>query len=162
MDIKLSGGQKQRISIARAVYTNADVYILDDRHIFKHAPTTIPADKTCILFTNGVNHLKESLSHRQFMSLARTMLAKNTRVLCLDETTAAIDVETDNATQHASRREFQNCTVLTITHRINTIMGTDKILVLEHGRVAEFDSPSALLQKKDGHFYRLVSQSGNA
>ncbi|KAF9139209.1 hypothetical protein BGX30_008254 [Mortierella sp. GBA39] len=67
--INLSGGQKQRASIARAVYSNADMYILDDplsaadalvdHHIFKHAFTTIPADKTCILITNGVNHLKE-------------------------------------------------------------------------------------------------------
>ncbi|KAF9109570.1 Multidrug resistance-associated protein 1, partial [Mortierella sp. 14UC] len=67
--INLSGGQKQRISIARAVYANADVYILDDplsavdahvdHHIFKHALTTILADKTRILVTNGVNHLKE-------------------------------------------------------------------------------------------------------
>ncbi|KAF9551484.1 hypothetical protein EC957_008153 [Mortierella hygrophila] len=68
-DINLSGGQKQRALIARAVYANADVYILDDplsavdahvdHHIFIHALTTIPADKTCILSTNGVNHLKE-------------------------------------------------------------------------------------------------------
>ncbi|KAG0248347.1 hypothetical protein BGZ95_008100, partial [Linnemannia exigua] len=67
--INLSGGQKQRISIARAVYANADVYILDDplsavdahvdHHIFKHALTTILADKTRILVTNGVNHLKQ-------------------------------------------------------------------------------------------------------
>ncbi|KAF9079159.1 hypothetical protein BGX23_004894, partial [Mortierella sp. AD031] len=67
--INLSGGQKQRISIARAVYANADVYILDDplsavdahvdHHIFKHALTTILANKTRILVTNGVNHLKD-------------------------------------------------------------------------------------------------------
>ncbi|KAF9898210.1 hypothetical protein EC991_000509, partial [Linnemannia zychae] len=67
--INLSGGQKQRISIARAVYANADIYILDDplsavdahvdHHIFKHALTAILADKTRILVTNGVNHLKE-------------------------------------------------------------------------------------------------------
>ncbi|KAF9129887.1 Multiple drug resistance-associated protein-like transporter 1, partial [Linnemannia schmuckeri] len=96
------------------------------------------------------------------MSLARAMLAKNTRVLCLDEATAAIDVETDNAIQRALRREFQNCTVLTIAHRINTIMDSDKILVLEQGRIAEFDSPANLLEKKDGLFYGLAAQSGNA
>ncbi|KAI7821503.1 hypothetical protein BC939DRAFT_504298 [Gamsiella multidivaricata] len=102
-----------------------------------------------------------SLGQRQLMSLARAMLAKNTRVLCLDEATAAIDIETDNAIQRALRREFVGCTVLTIAHRINTIMDSDRILVLEKGRVAEFDSPQTLLQKKDGIFFSLASQSGN-
>ncbi|KAI9233433.1 MAG: hypothetical protein BYD32DRAFT_465341 [Podila humilis] len=102
-----------------------------------------------------------SLGQRQLMSLARAMLHKSTRVLCLDEATAAIDIETDNAIQRALRKEFTGCTVLTIAHRINTIMDSDKILVLDHGRVAEFDSPKALLQKPDGIFYSLAAKSGN-
>ncbi|KAF9434197.1 hypothetical protein BGZ76_008408 [Entomortierella beljakovae] len=102
-----------------------------------------------------------SLGQRQLMSLARAMLSNNTRVLCLDEATAAIDVETDNAIQRALRREFTNCTVLTIAHRINTIMDSDRILVLEKGQVAEYDSPQNLLQKKDGIFYSLAAKSGN-
>ncbi|KAG0330341.1 hypothetical protein BG000_011734 [Podila horticola] len=103
-----------------------------------------------------------SLGQRQLMSLARAMLHKSTRVLCLDEATAAIDIETDNAIQRALRREFTGCTVLTIAHRINTIMDSDKILVLDHGRVAEFDSPKELLQRPEGIFYSLATKSGNA
>ncbi|KAG0031446.1 hypothetical protein BGZ81_001224 [Podila clonocystis] len=103
-----------------------------------------------------------SLGQRQLMSLARAMLHKSTRVLCLDEATAAIDIETDNAIQRALRREFTGCTVLTIAHRINTIMDSDKILVLDHGRVAEFDTPKELLQRPEGIFYSLATKSGNA
>ncbi|KAF9416233.1 hypothetical protein BGZ94_010270 [Podila epigama] len=102
-----------------------------------------------------------SLGQRQLMSLARAMLQKNTKILCLDEATAAIDVETDNAIQRALRREFTGCTVLTIAHRINTIMDSDKILVLDHGRLAEFDSPKVLLQRPDSIFYSLAVKSGN-
>ncbi|KAF9937452.1 hypothetical protein BGZ65_001481 [Modicella reniformis] len=102
-----------------------------------------------------------SLGQRQLMSLARAMLAKNTRVLCLDEATAAIDIETDNAIQRALRWEFVKCTVLTIAHRINTIMDSDRILVLEKGRVAEFETPKTLLQNQEGIFYSLANKSGN-
>ncbi|KAG0247131.1 hypothetical protein DFQ27_002518, partial [Actinomortierella ambigua] len=63
-------------------------------------------------------------------------LNKHTKVLCLDEATAAIDIKTNNAIQKALRRSLQGCTVLTIAHRINTILDSDRILVLDHGRVA--------------------------
>ncbi|KAG0053278.1 hypothetical protein BGZ83_001378 [Gryganskiella cystojenkinii] len=111
------------------------------------------------MIENGGENM--SLGQRQLMSLARAMLNKNTRVLCLDEATAAIDVETDNAIQRALRLEFKECTVLTIAHRINTIMDSDQILVLDKGCVAEFDSPNVLLQNKDSIFYSLASKSGN-
>ncbi|KAG0214378.1 hypothetical protein BGX28_002195 [Mortierella sp. GBA30] len=102
-----------------------------------------------------------SLGQRQLMSLARAMLAKNTRVLCLDEATAAIDIETDNAIQQALRREFQGCTVLTIAHRINTIMDNDRILVLDNGEMKEFESPAKLLADTTSIFYSLAKESGN-
>ncbi|KAF8936121.1 hypothetical protein BGZ58_004586 [Dissophora ornata] len=102
-----------------------------------------------------------SLGQRQLMSLARAMLAKNTRVLCLDEATAAIDIETDNAIQQALRREFQGCTVLTIAHRINTIMDSDRILVLDSGEMKEFESPAKLLADPTSIFYSLAKGSGN-
>ncbi|KAG0197031.1 hypothetical protein BGX28_009441 [Mortierella sp. GBA30] len=102
-----------------------------------------------------------SLGQRQLMSLARAMLAKNTRVLCLDEATAAIDIETDNAIQRALRREFQGCTVLTIAHRINTIMDSDRILVLDNGEMKEYESPAKLLADSTSIFYSLAKESGN-
>ncbi|KAF9279758.1 hypothetical protein BGZ68_007716 [Mortierella alpina] len=102
-----------------------------------------------------------SLGQRQLMSLARAMLAKNTRILCLDEATAAIDIETDNAIQQALRREFRGCTVLTIAHRINTIMDNDRILVLDNGEMKEFETPAKLLADTNSIFYSLAKESGN-
>ncbi|KAI7821172.1 P-loop containing nucleoside triphosphate hydrolase protein [Gamsiella multidivaricata] len=90
-----------------------------------------------------------SLGQHQLMSLARAMLAKNTRVLCLDEVTAAIDIETDNAIQQALRRE------------INTIMDSDQILVLDNGEMKEFESPAKLLADPTSIFHSLAKESGN-
>ncbi|KAF8935585.1 hypothetical protein BGZ47_009878 [Haplosporangium gracile] len=139
-------------------YTDAEIWSALESASLKSYITTLSEGLSTVIENGGENM---SLGQRQLVSLARAMLAKNTRVLCLDEATAAIDVETDNAIQRALRREFQNCTVLTIAHRINTIMDSDKILVLEQGRVAEFDSPVNLLEKKDGLFYGLAAQSGS-
>ncbi|KAF9973812.1 hypothetical protein BGZ73_002947 [Actinomortierella ambigua] len=102
-----------------------------------------------------------SLGQRQLMSLARAMLHQHIKVICLDEATAAIDIETDNAIQRALRKSFQGCTVLTIAHRINTIMDSDRILVLDRGYVAEYDKPSALLANPNSIFSSLAkSHSG--
>ncbi|KAF9934044.1 hypothetical protein FBU30_003554 [Linnemannia zychae] len=140
-------------------HDDAEIWSALESASLKSYVSTLSEGLSTVIENGGENM---SLGQRQLMSLARAMLAKNTRVLCLDEATAAIDVETDNAIQRALRREFQDCTVLTIAHRINTIMDSDKILVLEQGRVAEFDTPANLLQKKDGLFYSLAEHSGNA
>ena len=139
-------------------HTDAEIWGALDSASLKPYVLTL-SDGLSAMIENGGENM--SLGQRQLMSLARAMLSKNTRVLCLDEATAAIDVETDNAIQRALRREFKNCTVMTIAHRINTIMDSDQILVLDHGRVAEFDTPEALLQNKDSIFFSLASKSGN-
>ena len=78
----------------------------------------------------------------------------------LDEATAAVDVETDAMLQMTLRSKmFSERTIITIAHRINTILDSDRILVLDRGEVAEFDSPSALTRKR-GLFYELVREAG--
>lgn len=78
----------------------------------------------------------------------------------LDEATAAVDVETDAMLQLTFRNKtFSERTIITIAHRINTILDSDRILVLDRGKVAEFDTPSALVQRK-GLFYELVREAG--
>ena len=78
----------------------------------------------------------------------------------LDEATAAVDVETDAMLQTTLRSNmFKDRTIITIAHRINTILDSDKIVVLDHGSVAEFDTPSALVRHK-GLFYDLVKEAG--
>ncbi|KAF9434448.1 hypothetical protein BGZ76_008001 [Entomortierella beljakovae] len=140
-------------------HTDAEIWRALESASLKTYIQTLPEGISATISNGGENM---SLGQRQLMSLARAMLSKNTRVLCLDEATAAIDVETDNAIQRALRREFAGCTVLTIAHRINTIMDSDRILVLDKGQVVEYDSPETLLQNKDSIFYSLASQSGNA
>ena len=76
-------------------------------------------------------------------------------ILC-DEATAACDVTTDAHIQATIREEFSNCTVITIAHRIHTILDSDYILVLDNGEVAEWDSPSNLLNDSSTIFYSLV------
>ena len=78
----------------------------------------------------------------------------------LDEATAAVDIETDAMLQATLRSDmFKDRTIITIAHRINTILDSDRIVVLDHGTVAEFDTPSALVRRK-GLFYDLVRESG--
>lgn len=100
-----------------------------------------------------------SVGQRQLMCLARALLVP-TPILVLDEATAAVDVETDQVLQETIRTEFKDRTILTIAHRLNTIMDSDRIVVLEQGEVAEFDTPENLLKKKDSLFYSLSKQGG--
>ncbi|KAJ1814406.1 Canalicular multispecific organic anion transporter 2, partial [Coemansia sp. RSA 2599] len=85
-----------------------------------------------------------SVGQRQLICLTRALL-KQAKILVLDEATAAVDNSTDEIIQMAIRREFKECTVLTIAHRLNTIADSDRILVIDSGKVAEFDSPTSLL-----------------
>lgn len=100
-----------------------------------------------------------SVGQRQLMCLARALLIPS-HILLLDEATAAVDVETDKVLQETIRAEFKDRTILTIAHRLNTIMDSDRIIVLEHGEVAEFDTPQNLLKNKDSLFYSLSKQGG--
>merc|ERR1712168_1649261 len=95
----------------------------------------------------GEGGINLSVGQRQLVCLARTLL-KKTKILVLDEATAAVDLETDELIQATIRKEFSDCTILTIAHRLNTIMDSDKVLVLDAGRVKEFDSPAGLLADK--------------
>ncbi|KAF9950235.1 hypothetical protein BGZ70_001455 [Mortierella alpina] len=135
-------------------YQEADLWAALEAASLKQYVSSLPGNLLTEVENGGENM---SLGQRQLMNLARAMLNKNSKVLCLDEATAAIDIETDNAVQRALRKSFAGCTVLTIAHRINTILDSDRILVLEHGRVAEFDKPSAFLADHNSIFYSLVN-----
>lgn len=100
-----------------------------------------------------------SVGQRQLICLARALLRK-TKILILDEATAAVDMETDSLIQHTIKQSFNDCTILTIAHRLNTVMDSDRILVLDDGHIAEFDSPANLLANENTIFYSMVQSSG--
>ncbi|KAL1967684.1 hypothetical protein VTN77DRAFT_2941 [Rasamsonia byssochlamydoides] len=100
-----------------------------------------------------------SQGQRQLISLARALLTPS-NILVLDEATAAVDVETDALLQRTLRSSiFKDRTIITIAHRINTIIDSDRIIVLDRGTVAEFDTPAELI-RRGGKFYELVKEAG--
>lgn len=129
--------------------------------IDSHA-VTIPENKN--IFHNLRSPVSESGSNlsqgqRQLLCLARALL-KNPRVLMMDEATASIDYGTDAKIQE-TLRELRSSTIITIAHRLQTIIDYDKVLVLDLGRVIEYDHPWTLVNKEDGLFRSMCEHSGN-
>ncbi|KAJ1894830.1 ATP-binding cassette glutathione S-conjugate transporter ycf1, partial [Kickxella alabastrina] len=96
-----------------------------------------------------------SVGQRQLISLCRALLWQR-NIVILDEATANMDTKTDQIMQKVIRKEFKDCTVLTIAHRLGTVMDSDRILVMDHGQMAEFDTPDSLLADKNSHFSQMV------
>ncbi|KNC31637.1 putative multidrug resistance-associated protein lethal(2)03659 [Lucilia cuprina] len=103
-----------------------------------------------------------SVGQRQLVCLARAILREN-RILVMDEATANVDPQTDVLIQTTIRNKFKNCTVLTIAHRLHTVMDSDKVLVMDAGQVVEFGSPFELLTESDRKiFHSMVKQTGKS
>ncbi|XP_023934406.1 ATP-binding cassette sub-family C member 4 [Bicyclus anynana] len=100
-----------------------------------------------------------SVGQRQLMCLARAVLRSN-KLLIMDEATANVDPQTDNFIQQTIRKQFASCTVLTIAHRLNTIMDSDRVLVMSSGEIAEFDHPYILLSDPNSMFSSMVRETG--
>ncbi|KAJ2657626.1 hypothetical protein IWW48_004432 [Coemansia sp. RSA 1200] len=126
---------------------------------------TLDIKRMAGIFTSLDNEIKEnghnlSAGQRQLVALARA-LVRRSRLIVMDEATASVDFDTDNRIQITIRGpEFANSTLLCIAHRLRTIIDYDRVLVLDDGRVAEFDTPYNLLQKEDGIFKSLCEESG--
>ncbi|KAF7669999.1 hypothetical protein LDENG_00090130 [Lucifuga dentata] len=116
----------------------------------------LPGKLQTVLAESGSNF---SVGQRQLVCLARAILRKN-RILIIDEATANVDPRTDELIQRTIREKFRECTVLTIAHRLNTIIDSDRILVLDAGKIHAYDEPFTLLQDPDGIFYKMVQQTG--
>ncbi|XP_028992903.1 multidrug resistance-associated protein 4 isoform X2 [Betta splendens] len=116
----------------------------------------LPAKLETVLAESGSNF---SVGQRQLVCLARAILRKN-RILIIDEATANVDPRTDELIQKTIRDKFRECTVLTIAHRLNTIIDSDRILVLDAGKIHAYDEPYVLLQDPGGIFFKMVQQTG--
>lgn len=100
-----------------------------------------------------------SQGQRQLMCLARSLL-KSPKVILLDEATASIDYKSDATIQKTIREEFSHSTILTIAHRLRSIIDYDKILVMDAGKVVEYDDPYILIANKESLFYSMCENSG--
>ncbi|KAJ4924429.1 hypothetical protein JOQ06_000669 [Pogonophryne albipinna] len=118
----------------------------------------LPGKLETVLAESGSNF---SVGQRQLVCLARAVL-RQSRILVIDEATANVDPGTDELIQKTIRDKFRECTVLTIAHRLNTIIDSDRIMVLDSGTIQELDRPFNLLQNKDGALYKMVQQMGRA
>ncbi|KAK1365678.1 ABC-type xenobiotic transporter [Heracleum sosnowskyi] len=98
-----------------------------------------------------------SVGQRQLVCLARVLLQKR-KILVLDEATASVDTATDNVIQKTIRNETSNCTVITVAHRIPTVIDNDLVLVLDEGNILEYDSPAQLLKDSSSAFSNLVAE----
>lgn len=120
----------------------------DSDHVKFHLDTHVDED--------GSNF---SLGERQLLALARA-LVRMSRILILDEATSSVDYETDAKIQSTIVQEFAQCTILCIAHRLRTILNYDKIMVLDAGRIVEYDTPFKLYVKEGGVFRGMCLQSG--
>lgn len=102
-----------------------------------------------------------SVGQKQLFCLARTLLRRS-KILVLDEATATVDVETDNLIQQTIRKEFKDSTILTIAHRLETILDYDRVIVMDEGCIVEQGRPSDLLKDSKSKFHHLASQAGLA
>ncbi|XP_035525425.1 multidrug resistance-associated protein 5 [Morone saxatilis] len=129
---------------------------LEKAHI-KEMVSQLPHSLHSEVTENGENF---SVGERQLLCVARALL-RNSKILILDEATAAIDTETDRLIQETIRSAFGSCTTLIIAHRLNTVMSCSRVMVLDNGQILEFDSPAALLADENSRFRAMIAASEN-
>lgn len=134
-------------------YADTDLWrALDDVELKNVVAKDMLCGLDSIIHEGGSNF---SVGQRQLICLARASL-RNNRILILDEATANVDPQTDSLIQTTIRNKFAGCTVLTVAHRLHTVMDSDRIMVMEAGRIQEFGHPFELLQNKHGMLYGMV------
>lgn len=132
-------------------FTDEQVWAVLDGVCMSEHVKSLPNKLNELIAEGGDNF---SAGQRQLICIARALL-RNPKILVLDEATASIDNKTDSLIQTMVRQSFLNSTVLTIAHRLHTIIDCDKIMVLDAGVLEEYDSPKNLLNLPDGMFTSL-------
>ncbi|KAK7284652.1 hypothetical protein RJT34_19402 [Clitoria ternatea] len=137
-------------------YTDDEIWKSLERCQLKEIVAAKPEKLDSLVVDNGENW---SVGQRQLLCLGRVML-KQSRLLFMDEATASVDSQTDGVIQKIIREDFAACTIISIAHRIPTVMDCDRVLVVDAGQAKEFDKPSNLLQRQS-LFGALVQEYAN-
>ena len=137
--------------------TDEEIWSVLDEVELKEVIDALPKKLDDDVHEGGSNF---SVGQRQLICMARALL-KKPKVLIMDEATASLDNETDAFLQKMIRKEFKNCTVLTIAHRLNTIMDSSRVCVMDKGVVAEFDTPANLLNNPETIFSGMVKAAND-
>ena len=153
-DPVLFGGSLRRNLDPFSVQTDLDLWTALEEVQLKAMVEKLPGQLEYRVNETGSNF---SVGERQLVCLARALVQKS-KIIVMDEATANVDFKTDNLIQEVIRHKFKDTTVLTIAHRLNTIMDYDKVLILDGGRMVEFDKPEILIQN-GGIFAELVKNS---
>nr|CAD7428538.1 unnamed protein product [Timema monikensis] len=135
-------------------YKDEEIWAVLEKTRLKDRVTSETGQLDCVVGDNL------SMGERQLLCLARALL-KNTKILVLDEATAAVDPETEVIVQTTIQQEFSHCTVLTIAHRLSTVTSSDRILVMDRGQVVELGTPANLLSNPDSQFSRMLTAAQN-
>ncbi|MED6217530.1 ATP-binding cassette sub- C member 8 [Stylosanthes scabra] len=135
------------------LYTDDEIWKALEKCQLKATISVLPNLLDSSVSNEGENW---SVGQRQLFCLGRVLLKRN-RILVLDEATASIDSATDVILQRVIRQEFSECTVITVAHRVPTVIDSDMVMVLSYGKLIEYDEPSRLMER-DSSFYKLVSE----
>jgi len=139
-------------------YSESKLYDALEAVQLKTVIDALPAKLDSLVADGGSNF---SVGQRQLLCLARALLLNN-QIIILDEPTANVDSNTDYLLQNTLRDRFSGATIISVAHRLDTIIAYDRIAVLGHGKLLEFGTPSELLSRDEGHFSLMVESTGEA